>query len=63
MATALATNPASQRRAGAAALDVQPAIPAAGRAALTARHPHQIITDIWVRRGAAWRAPAANSVD
>jgi hypothetical protein len=57
MATALATDPASGRRTGAGS-DVRTAIPAAGRA-VTARHPHQIVTDIWVRRGAAWRAAAA----
>jgi hypothetical protein len=58
MATALATDPASEQRAGADS-DVHPAIPASGRTPLIARHPHQIVTDIWVRRGAAWRAPAA----
>jgi beta-lactamase superfamily II metal-dependent hydrolase len=36
---------------------VQTAIASGGRAGF--RHPHQIVTDIWVRREAAWRAPAA----
>ena len=57
MATALAIDPASERRASAS--DVQTAIAADGRAASGFRHPHQIVTDIWVWRGAAWRAPAA----
>jgi hypothetical protein len=57
MATALAIDPASERRGSAS--EVQTAIAAGGRAASDFRHPHQIVTDIWVRRGAAWRAPAA----
>jgi hypothetical protein len=58
MATALAIDPAPAAR-GSAVADVQSAI-AGGRPATGFRHPHQIVTDIWVRReAAAWRAPAA----
>jgi hypothetical protein len=57
MATALAIDPASEPRTSAS--DVQTAIVSGGRAGF--RHPHQIVTDIWVRREAAWRAPAARN--
>jgi hypothetical protein len=59
MATALAIDPASAT-GGSTVADVQRAT-AGGRAAPGFRHPHQIVTDIWIRREAAWRAPAAHT--
>jgi hypothetical protein len=58
MATALAIDPASTER-GSAAADVRTST-ASSRAAPAFRHPHQIVTDIWIRREAAWRAPVAS---
>lgn len=55
MAIALVVDPAPAERESAVAV-----VQTAGRRAAPGfRHPHQIVTDIWVRREAAWRAPVA----
>jgi hypothetical protein len=52
MAHILVVEPAPER-APAPAIAIQ-----TRRPGFTARHPHQIVTDIWVRREAAWRPQA-----
>jgi hypothetical protein len=55
MAIALVVEPTSAERESAVAV-----VQTAGRRPAPGfRHPHQIVTDIWVRREAAWRAPVA----